>query len=210
VVYIGAMEISYFGNSYFVLKINDLRIAIDPHDGESIGLKRWESEAEILIISHDHYDHNAKEVIRDKPQIINREGFFDLKEVKVKTIKYYHDQCKGKLFGHTLISIIYSETGKIIHFGDIGAIPSERIISELKNPLLALIPAGGVTTIDSKQFLELVDLVKPEFVIPMHYWIKGLYLPINELDLPLIASKYPTITLKNKFKINELKKELIY
>jgi len=117
------MEIIWHGHSFFEIKSrenkNQLKIAIDPFS-EEIGLKVPKVEADILLISHDHYDHNNKDAISGNYFLVDSPGEYEVKGVFVKAIKSFHDKVEGKERGENLIFLIETEDLRVCHMGDFG------------------------------------------------------------------------------------------
>ncbi|QIW23402.1 hydrolase [Sulfolobus sp. S-194] len=172
--------IKFFYHSSFLL---DNKILLDPHDGGSIGLPRPETKADLILITHNHYDHNAYEIIPHKDVKIKYYGEFNYASYTIEGLKAYHDKEKGKRRGETAIYKIINSNGKlIVHMGDIGHMPDEQILEKIRNPDILMIPVGGVITINALEAKEIIDKLNPKITIPMHYWVKGHFMPLDPLD----------------------------
>ncbi|WP_338603535.1 MBL fold metallo-hydrolase [Sulfolobus tengchongensis] len=197
------MTLKFFGHSCVLI---DDTILIDPHDGGSIGLPKPDiKKADLILITHDHYDHNAYQLFEHTDVKINFYGTFNYGNYIIKGIKSYHDKYNGKLRGENSIYIIQRGNRKIVHLGDLGHLPDDNIYNEIRGADILLIPIGGVITINYKEALEIINRVSPEIVIPIHYWIKGHYMPLDPPDEFLANIKYDIkrIDIKNN-KIEEV------
>lgn len=194
------VRIKWCYHSYFIVESSGLRIALDPHDGGSLGLSTCYTDADIVLITHDHYDHNAVEVASGKDSIIVRwrEGLQSLRGVSVEGLKFYHDKAGGRLRGETIAYKILLEDLTIAHLGDIGHMPSEKDKTKLAQVDILMIPVGGVYTIGHLEAWSLVSELKPKIVIPMHYWIPGALTPLNPLDRFLNVIKTQRIRLETR------------
>ena len=194
-----SVRVSWLGHSYFLLEGADLRIAIDPHDGGSLNLPEFRVEADYLLVTHNHYDHNAVEMV-DSGNIVKwRRGVFRLgEEITVKGVPSYHDKVQGELRGPNTIYILDFGDLTIAHFGDLGHLPDSDLLSLIGRVNVALIPVGGVYTIDAVEAWELVQLLKPSLVIPMHYWTPYSTLPLDPLDRFLDTAKARRLRLDSR------------
>lgn len=178
------VSIRWFGHACFEVRADDYTIVIDPHDGSSIGLPKPSTEADLVLVTHDHFDHNAVEVVsKDTTRVLKMffgEAVFD--KVKVKGIKTFHDKFSGKRRGENTIYIIEIREYKIAHLGDLGHIPPRDVLNELMGVDVLMVPVGGVYTIDYQEAWSIVEETKPKITIPMHYWVKGLILPLRPVD----------------------------
>ena len=58
---------------------------------------------------------------------------------------------------------------RIVHLGDLGHVLSRQQASAIGPVDVLLVPVGGFYTIDASQATQVVDLLKPRAVIPIHY-----------------------------------------
>ncbi|AAY80303.1 MBL fold metallo-hydrolase [Sulfolobus acidocaldarius] len=188
--------IRFFLHSCFLI---DKLILIDPHDGASIGLPKPETKAPLVLITHDHYDHNAYEIIPHETVKLKEYGEFTFRNYTIKGFRAYHDKEKGRRRGETAIYKIITPNGNsIVHLGDIGHVPEN--IEEIKNSDVLLLPVGGVITVNAKEATDIVNILRPRIVIPMHYWVKGHYMPLNPLEefLGIIKDSRKIVELDEK------------
>ncbi len=182
-------EIFWYGHSFILIDCGGVRIAIDPHDGASLNLPVHRVSADYLLITHNHFDHNAVEVVDlpSKNNIIKwKTGLYNLKHnIKVNGVKYAHDKLGGKLRGFTISYTIDCNGLIITHLGDIGTTE----ISLTRRPDILMIPVGGVYTVDAEEAWNIIEKVSPKIVIPLHYWVPYSTVPLDPLDKFLAISK---------------------
>jgi L-ascorbate metabolism protein UlaG (beta-lactamase superfamily) len=202
------MIITWQGQSCF--KIQDkigpdgITVATDPFD-KSIGLKTPNFEADIVTVSHDHFDHNNVQALRGNPFMINMAGEYDVKGVLVEGIESYHDDKKGEERGKNIIYRIEMEDISIVHLGDLGHTLDNSQLAKLEATDILMIPVGGKYTLDAKKAVEVIAQLEPRIIIPMHYKIPGLKVDIEKVDI-FIKELGLTPTKEEKLKIS--KKEL--
>ena len=119
------MKITWHGQSCFKLLVksnnNDkITILIDPFDKET-GLNPPRGGADIVLITHDHHDHNNLKAVSGTPFVINGPGEYDVKGVFIKGIYSYHDNNKGTERGINTIYVIEAEEHEGLPFGRLGA-----------------------------------------------------------------------------------------
>lgn len=175
------MYISWFGQSCFKIQGKEVTIVTDPYDA-GIGFKLPRMMADILTVSHDHYDHNNVAAISGSPFIINSPGEYEVKKVFIYGISSWHDNKQGAERGPNTIYLIEFEELKIVHLGDLGGPLTDDQLEKLEGVDILMIPVGGVFTIDAKQAAEVISQVEPRIVIPMHYRISGLKVKLDNLD----------------------------
>ena len=153
------MKIIWHGHACFTLETNEGRIVFDPYaDGSIPGLKPLELSADVILCSHEHFDHNAREVVKQTRK---------LTRLNIETLDSYHDDKQGTLRGNNMIHIVNTEGMKAVHLGDLGHELDDY--STLINCDVLMIPVGGHYTIDAKTAKNIVDAINPRVIIPMHY-----------------------------------------
>jgi L-ascorbate metabolism protein UlaG (beta-lactamase superfamily) len=179
------MFITWLGHSCF--KIQDkngpdgVTLITDPFD-PSIGLKLPNIEADIVTVSHDHYDHNNVKGLRGTPFIIKSAGEYDIKGMAVHGAESFHDAQTGKDRGLNIIYRMEVEDVSISHLGDLGHTLDNKQLELLQGTDILLIPVGGKFTLDAKKAVEVVSQIEPRIVIPMHYKVPGLKIDIDGVD----------------------------
>ena len=175
------MTIFWLGQSAFKIVDKEVTVAIDPYD--KIGLKMPKFQADILLITHDHSDHNFIEAIKGEPFIIDSQGEYEVRNVFVYGLPAFHDNKEGAESGKITVFVIEMEGMKIAHLGDIGqeSLTDEQL-EELEGVDILLIPVGGEETINGAGAVKIISQIQPRIVIPMHYKIPGLNMKLEPVD----------------------------
>lgn len=201
------MNISWYGQSFFELVVKgdekeSVRIAIDPFS-EKIGIKPPKIEADVLLITHQHSDHNNKETIKSEPFVIENPGEYETKGVFVQGIEGFHDNVEGKEKGKITIYTIEAEGIRICHLGDLGQkeLTVEQL-EEIGEIDILMVPVGGKYTIDAKTAANIIGQIEPRMIIPMHYTISGVSVDIDGVGSFLKVMGEEKITPEKKLKIS--------
>ncbi len=175
------MEIRWHGHSCF--EIGDgMEIVIDPHDGRSIGIKTPNVKADLVLVTHHHFDHDAVRVVKGNFKVIDGPGDYRVQDIHIKGIMGYHDEQNGKKRGNITMYKIETEGVRLLHVGDLGHVLKPNQINEIGKIDILFTPVGGVYTVDAKKAYKNVKLLKPKVVVPMHYKLPGMTLGIEPLD----------------------------
>ncbi len=175
------MIINWLGHSAFKIQFKDVTLAIDPYD--KIGLKMPKFQADILLISHEHDDHNNMAAIKGEPFLINGPGEYEVKNVFIYGIPGFHDNKQGAEKGKITMYLIEAEGIKIAYLSDLGqANLTEAQLGTLEGADILLVPVGGTYTIDGVGAVKIISQIQPRIVIPMHYKISGVNLKIDGVD----------------------------
>lgn len=175
------MHITWLGQACFKIQGKEATIVTDPYDSK-IGLKLPRLNADIVTISHSHYDHNNVKAVSGQPFVIDTPGEYEIKKVFIWGIPSWHDNKEGASRGANTIFIYQFEDIKLAHLGDLGTTLTDEQLEKLEGVDILLIPVGGIYTIDGKKATEVINQVEPRIVIPMHYKIPGLKIKLDEVD----------------------------
>ncbi|MBR2254314.1 MAG: MBL fold metallo-hydrolase [Candidatus Methanomethylophilaceae archaeon] len=177
------MRIRWHGHSCFEFEDGNLRLVIDPHDGRSIGIKPPSASANLVLMTHNHYDHNAARMISGThSDLLLNNGPFKFNGIDFKGYPTFHDQAGGSQRGPNTMYRFEMEGISVLHCGDLGCIPDEQTLAEIRGVDMMFVPTGEVFTLPLEQVRRLIELVNPNIVVPMHYRFGGLTLPITGVD----------------------------
>ncbi len=181
------MKISWAGQSCFKIvfpkkKGEPVNLIIDPFDEKS-GLKFSTFSADILLVTHDHYDHSNTKGVKGDYFLINSPGEYEIKKVHITGIDSYHDDSQGEERGKNTIYTIEAEGIRICHLGDLGQKQlTDSQIEKIGNVDVLMIPVGGKYTISAHESHSIISQIEPKMVIPMHYKIPGLKVELDGLE----------------------------
>lgn len=203
--------IVFHGHACFeIIDSEGKSIVIDPHDGGSIGLPRPEARADAVLVTHNHFDHNAVEVVL-KPggekHVMRKGKFVILGKHRAMGIEAYHDTYKGRMRGRVVMYVLKVDGVKILHVGDLGHTLSEEEVKAIAEVNVAMAPVGGTFTIGPEEAVELMRVLKPKAFIPMHYWVPGVNLPLKPLDefLKVVEGEYEIVKVgRNRLDTSEI------
>src|SRR5665647_2296524 len=107
------MKIWWRGHASFLIEAEGKRIVTDPFNAE-LGYPLTPLEADLVTVSHEHWDHNAVETIGGQPQIIRGIGSFQVGGIEIKGIAAHHDRSQGRDRGANTIFKIITEGLNIV------------------------------------------------------------------------------------------------
>jgi len=197
------LQIRWHGHSCFEIT-NDITLVTDPHDGKSIGIPAPSVTGDVILVSHDHYDHNSvKSVEKDDSKVITDERKRTVANIDIKGIESFHDECHGEKRGENIIYKFTMNGITFCHLGDIGHEIDEETTQKIGDVDILFIPIGGTFTVDANQAWNIINKIKPKIAVPMHYKIGGLSLPIAGIDPFLERSTYKILKVGNEIDIEK-------
>jgi L-ascorbate metabolism protein UlaG (beta-lactamase superfamily) len=183
------MEIRWYGQSAFLLT-GEQSVFIDPFGDMSGAASRGmqfdypaiEANAEVVVVTHEHVDHNGVEAVGGDPAVVrSTAGKHDSPAGPVTLVASEHDRAAGTERGPNTIACFTLDGLRVCHLGDLGQgeLRPEQIeaIGEVD---VLFIPAGAGPTIGGEEAAAVVRRLRPRLVVPMHYRTEAL----NFLDPP--------------------------
>lgn len=169
------MKLIWHGHSCFTLETGQGTVVFDPYaDGSVPGLPPLDLQADLVLCSHEHSDHNARNTVH----LSGKAPSF-----QVERLDTFHDPEKGALRGPNTIHIISADGLRVAHMGDLGCALTSAQLEQLQGLDAVLLPVGGYYTIDAAQAAEIARQLKARVVVPMHYRGNGFgYDVIAPLD----------------------------
>jgi L-ascorbate metabolism protein UlaG (beta-lactamase superfamily) len=215
------MQVEWYGQSAFRLTDDKDTIFIDPFDiAMFVGRRRWDYpaiagiDAQLLLVTHEHGDHNAVEVIGGDPAILRSTAGTHRSPIgEVIGIASEHDEVAGTQRGPNTIFAFTFDGRRIAHFGDFGqaALRPEQLAA-LGTIDLLFIPVGGGPTIGAEQATEIAAELGAQVIVPMHYRTERIdflepvddfttratrvhHLDVSVFDVEAIAGDAPTVVV---------------
>jgi L-ascorbate metabolism protein UlaG (beta-lactamase superfamily) len=177
------MKVKWLGHASFLITSDDgIRIITDPYiTGGDLSYAEITETADIVTVSHDHFDHNNVSSVRGSPEVV-RKGTAGVKGISFRSVSSCHDEEGGKLRGgNTIFCFEVSGVG-VCHLGDLGHRLSDKQAAEIGPVDVLLIPVGGYFTIDAGTATGVCNRLKPGVVIPMHYKNERCAFPVAGVD----------------------------
>jgi L-ascorbate metabolism protein UlaG (beta-lactamase superfamily) len=175
------MRIEWYGQSAFRLEADGQSVVIDPFGdiSEAAATRGMPFEypaisgvtADLVLVTHEHFDHNGVEVVEGDPEIIRaRAGTHESPLGEVVGVASEHDPVAGTKRGPNTIFVFSLGGVRVCHFGDFGQSALRDEQAAAIGPLdLLFVPVGGGPTIDAAEACAVVERLSPRWVVPMHY-----------------------------------------
>ncbi len=179
------MTIKFLGHACFLITSSEgVRIMTDPYEpggfGGQIGYGPITDEADIVLVSHDHADHNYVQGVPGNPTAVK--GLQQAEGISFQATDSFHDDTSGSQRGANVIFSFEVDGIRVCHLGDLGHAFTEQQVSSIKPVDVLLVPVGGTFTVDAQGADQVVGQLQPKLVIPMHYKTGKVALPIAPVD----------------------------
>jgi L-ascorbate metabolism protein UlaG (beta-lactamase superfamily) len=201
---VAAVTITWFGQAFFQLAASEGTVVIDPFDNTFFDYPiPKELNADVLLVTHEHNDHNNVGIVGGKPLVVRSEKgggeFVRITKsqvdpapgsIKVVGTAAYHDEQNGRQRGRNTIYSFELDGIRFCHVGDLGHLLSKEQAASIGAVDVLFVPVGGFFTLEVGKVRQLIDQLKPRVVVPMHYNTKRTpKLPIAPVDEFLSQNK---------------------
>lgn len=170
------MDINWYGHSCFRLsQRNFATIVTDPFDSKTIGYSPLKLKADVVTMSHNSPGHNHLAAV-EFTHALPGPGEYEIGGVFIHGLAMYNSSSADPRYN---VAYIINYDGMIVaHLGDLDHVPSQGVIEELGQVDVALVPVGGGSALNASQAAEVISLLEPSIVVPMHY-----HTPFTKLEL---------------------------
>jgi len=179
------MDITWFGHSCFRLRDRAATIVTDPY-GKDIGLLLPRVRADLVTVSHDADDHNCIKGVKSGFKALTGPGEYEVSGVFATGLELRGEKKKGKGPAErprNTVFLFEFDDLTVCHLGDLDHVPTQAQVEDALGEVdVLLIPVGGGESLNAAQASEVVSLLEPHIVIPMHYKVKDLTLKLDPVS----------------------------
>ena len=181
------MEITWYGHSCFRLtERNMATVVTDPFDHKFIGYDALKLKSDIVTVSHDAPGHNHTDAVKGASHVIDGPGEFEIGGVFVTGVQTDgggSGKKKGRDAAARNTIYVFDYDGiTVAHLGDLKQTPTQSEIESLGTINVALVPVGGGGGLNAAKAAEVISLLEPNLVVPMHYSTPAVKLTLDSLN----------------------------
>lgn len=160
------MELTWYGLSCFRIKERSMAsIVTDPY-GSGLGLPKRKLQADVVTISHEADGHSNLSAIQGKPHVISSPGEYEIGGVFITGVAMGDRDESGR---RNVFYLFDYDGINVAHLGDLNEVPSQSEVEDMAAVDVALVPVGGGRALTGAQAAEVISLIEPSLVIPMHF-----------------------------------------
>jgi L-ascorbate metabolism protein UlaG (beta-lactamase superfamily) len=175
------MEITWYGLSCFKLtERGSATVVTDPYDCQKKGQAPLSLPADIVTISRDAPGHNAVACVKGTPYIISGPGEYEVGGVFVTGIQI--TAAKGTEDLHNTLYVYVFDTLTVAHLGELNRLPTQAEVEAMGTVNIALVPISGGPNLNASRAAEIISLLEPNIVIPMHCADPESQIPLDSLS----------------------------
>ncbi len=196
------ISITFLGHAGFLLGDGTHTVAIDPFlTGNPVAtMKPDEVKCQSIVLTHGHADHLGDTVAIAKANDATVFGAFEIveymgeQEIKGEpgnpggkitadfgwvafTQAVHSSSYDGRYMGMPCGAVVHMGGVTVYHLGDTGIFGDMKLLGEIYQPDIALVPTGDRFTMGPELATRAVEMIKPKVAVPMHFGTWPLLLP---------------------------------
>ncbi len=176
------MEITWYGLSCFrMVERGSVTIITDPYDHNVIGYAPLKLKGDIVTVSHDAPGHNHISAVKGDPYIIRGPGEYEIGGVFVTGV-HTNGRRRAEDEPYNTLYVYKFEELSVAHLGDLRRVPTQPEVEALGQVDVALVPVGGEGGLTPAKAAEVISILEPGIVIPMHYQTPQMVLKLLPLN----------------------------
>ncbi|MBI3164933.1 MAG: MBL fold metallo-hydrolase [Chloroflexi bacterium] len=177
------MEITWYGHSCFRLtERNYATVVTDPFDHKTVGYDALKLKADIVTVSHDTPGHANYDAVKGAGHVIDGAGEFEIGGVFITAVQTAGGGKKTKDKTRNTLYVFDYEGITVAHLGDLQEVPTQSEVEALGTVNVLLIPVGGGSSLNAAKAAEVVSVIEPNLVVPMHYATDGAKIKLEPLN----------------------------
>jgi L-ascorbate metabolism protein UlaG (beta-lactamase superfamily) len=177
------MEITWYGHSCFRLtERNFATVVTDPFDHKTVGYDALKLKAEIVTVSHDAPGHANTDAVKGTTHVLTGAGEFEIGGVFITAVQTAGGGKKSKDKTRNTLYVFDYDGITVAHMGDLQETPSQSEVEALGTINVLLLPVGGGGSLNAAKAAEIVSMLEPNLVIPMHYSTPAAKLSLDSLN----------------------------
>lgn len=195
------MEITWYGLSCFRLTERGMATVVtDPYDHKVVGYEPLKLKADIVSVSHEAAGHSYVAAVKGRQHTITGPGEYEIGGVFITGVQTNgHSKNEPAEPRNTLYVFDYDGVN-VAHLGDLSRVPSQAEVEALGEVHVALVPVGGGGGLSAAKAAEVVSVLEPGIVIPMHYGT-----PASLLNLAPLSKFLKEMGLSDQAPLDSLK-----
>lgn len=164
------MEITWYGHSCFRLTERGLAsVVTDPYDHRTTGYEVLKLKADIVTVSHNAPGHNFVSVVKGKEHTITGPGEYEIGGVFITGVQTNGHSKRTSEEPRNTLYVFDFDGVTVAHLGDLRRVPSQTEVEALGNVHVALVPVGGGGGLTAAKAVEVISVLEPGIVVPMHF-----------------------------------------
>lgn len=166
------MDITWYGQNCFrITERGRLSVVTDPFS-EALGLPVPKLKADIVTLSHNHPDYANLEAVKGYQHLLTGSGEYEMGGVFVYGVALHTIEKTSVIYN---IGYVFKyDDISVAHLGNLAHVPDQSTLEAIGDVNVVLVPVGDGDALKAGAAAEVIALLEPSYIVPMHYAIDGL------------------------------------
>lgn len=177
------MDITWYGHSCFRLtERGQISVVTDPYSDE-IGLPVPQRlKGDVVTVSHPAAGHNFIDAVKGIQYVLEGPGEYEIGGIFFNGIPMHKVDEENRTMRPNVAYTIQFGDLNVLHLGDLAHVPNQSTIEALGEVHVALVPVGGGNGLSAVDAAEVIALIEPNYIVPMHYMLDGLTVLLDPVE----------------------------
>jgi L-ascorbate metabolism protein UlaG (beta-lactamase superfamily) len=186
------LDITWYGLSCFrITERNKTTVMTDPYAPTFGIMPGGTTRTDVVTVSHEAAGHSDLSLIKGEPYVLRTPGEYEIGGTFITGVPLHHVSDTGQLYN---VGYLVDYGGlTVLHVGDLAYLPEQSVVENLGEVTVLLLPVGGGQAMTASLAAELVALIEPSYIVPMHYALPGLSLELDDAEKFLKAMGVGTV-----------------
>lgn len=174
------MDITWYGHSCFrITERGRLTVITDPYS-DDIGLPPLKLKGDVVTISHNAIGHSHLDAVKGVNYVMAGAGEYEIGGVFITGLPLHNTSVEPPQ--HNIAYLIEYDSLRVLHLGDLAYVPDQSVIEDLGEVHVLLLPVGGGRGLKGTLAADVVALIEPHYIVPMHYALPGLLFELETVE----------------------------
>ena len=120
--------------------------------------------------------------MRGQPHVFASPGEYEVGGLFITAIGTYRDNKRGAERGENIVYTFHINDVSLCHLGDLGHLPTQSQLETIGSVDILCVPVGVPGGLTPTKVSEVISMIEPHIVIPMHYKTPGMKIERRPLD----------------------------
>ncbi|MFW5749049.1 MAG: MBL fold metallo-hydrolase [Chloroflexota bacterium] len=196
------MDITWYGiNCFRITERGQTTVVTDPFSEET-GLAAPRLKTDVVTISHDAPAYNNLDATKGHSYVLAGPGEYEIGGVFLYAVPMHtFDEETNRATYNVAHAIQYGPL-TVAHLGRLNHVPNQDVVEQLGEVNVVLMPVGGGDVLNANQAAEVIAMIEPNYIVPMHYDIPGLALPADPVEKFLKAMGVSKVQEADSLRVN--------
>lgn len=177
------MDITWYGHSCFrMMERGQISVVTDPFN-EELGLPVSQKlKGDVVTVSHNAPGHNYLDSVKGIQYVLEGPGEYEIGGVFFNGIAMHKIDAENRTMRPNVAYTFQFGDLTVLHLGDLAHVPNQSTIESLGEVHVALVPVGGGNSLNAAEAAEVIALIEPNYIVPMHYMLDGLTVLLDPVE----------------------------